>query len=76
MKNWLPDFDFLIFIVSNDSAVELNLSITKIQIRDLLNIKFDLRIKIYLNIIKEKIDKSDKHRKHLININKTEVKQK
>ncbi len=42
--------------------------------RELFNVRFDFRIKIYLNIIKERVDKSDKHREHLININKTEIK--
>ncbi len=44
--------------------------------RDLFSVKFDLRIKIYFNIIKEGVNKSDKYRGYLININKAEVKQK
>ncbi len=42
--------------------------------RDLFNIKFNLRIKIYFSIIKEEVNKSDKYWGHLINISETEVK--
>ena len=44
--------------------------------RDLLSVRFDFRIKIYLSIIEEEINKSDEYRGYLININKAEVKQK
>ncbi len=41
---------------------------------NLLSVRFDLRIKICLNIIEERVDKFDEHQGYLISISKTEVK--
>ncbi len=42
--------------------------------RDLFSVGFDLRIKIYLNIIKEGVDKFDEYREYLISISEAEMK--